>query len=400
MGKHPKKPEKHKRCCDDDDDSGNERSDDGSRIPPKNSLDYPGRVRFPFKNRIDSSTPIQSNPRTFLPATRDPICEEDLRVLGRLCTTLNDFVEIGSVYNKYYSKGYTFSDMKISEYRYGAILKISKMNDELRQINEMIGLKKIKAQLVSQIAYLLSNYKQSILMHTAIAGPPGTGKTMIAKLIGQAYYKSGILTNSVFIQANRAQLIGKFLGQTAPATKALFDKAKGGVIFIDEIYSLSNERGDDTYAKECIDTINQLLSEHRETMCIIAGYAKEMDDCFFSMNRGLESRFPWRFEIEKYSGEELLSIFSLQVLRGGWTLANDHVVNSAFFVKNKQYFASAGRDVENFYVKCCIAHAARLFLDGNDRVLSSEDINHAFKLFKEIKELTIKNDEPPSSMYI
>lgn len=399
-----KPPDKHKKrkhkdndhCCDDDDDL----------------FDFPGRNRFPFKlppppsnfppPNSDQGKDREKRLRLSLSLDsfkkRDPICEEDLRILGKLCMVLDDFVLIGKTYNKY--SDYTPTEMGISEYRYNAIGKIARMNSELTQINEMIGLKKIKTQLCSQIAYLLSNYKQSILMHTAIAGPPGTGKTMIAKLIGQAYHKSGILTSSVFIQANRAQLIGKFLGQTAPATKALFDKAKGGVIFIDEIYSLSNERGDDTYSKECIDTINQMLSEHRETMCIIAGYAKEMDECFFSMNKGLESRFPWRFEIEKYSSSELLGIFTLQINQGGWTLENDHVINASFFEKNKQYFVSAGRDVENFYVKCCIAHATRLFLDSNDRVLSSEDINKAFTLFKDIKNLTMKNDDPPLGMYI
>ena len=365
-------------------------------------------------------------------------------MLGKLCTTLIDFVDIGKVYKKYIKlsendvsndkndknknsvclsvrhdnnnnssinnnikdkndEEYNHIDMGISKYRFDAIHKIAKMNAELEEINNMIGLGKIKQQLVSQIAYLLSGYKQHILMHTVITGNPGTGKTRVAKLIGNAYYKSGILTNSVFIQATRAELIGKFLGQTAPNTKALFTKAKGGVIFIDEIYALGNGGGssEDSYSKECIDTINQLLSEHPETMCIVAGYAKEVDACFFSMNKGLESRFPWRFEIDPYSGNELHEIFKLQVRQGGWTLESDKIMSPDFFNNNKDCFQSAGRDVENFYVKCCIAHASRLFLDSNDRVLSKEDINNAMKIFKEIKSLTKKeSNDPPFGMYI
>ena len=392
------RPPKHHRNDDDDDCCGNDDDDN-------ESIDFPSKYRNPTQNPV--KRPKKSNepkPIVFTPSKpRPPICEEDLKMLGKLCTTLKDFVDIGNVFNKYIKDGYDYIDMKISSYRFTAINKIAKMNNELTEINDMIGLGKIKQQLVSQIAYLLSNYKQHILMHTVITGNPGTGKTRVSKLIGNAYYKSGILTNSVFVQATRAELIGKFLGQTAPNTKALFTKAKGGVIFIDEIYSLGNGGGgtEDSYSKECIDTINQMLSEHPETMCIVAGYAKEVDSCFFSMNKGLESRFPWRFEIDPYTGNELHEIFKLNVKQGGWTLENDKIISSDFFNSNKDFFQSAGRDVENFYVKCCIAHATRLFLDSNDRTLNKDDINRAMKTFKEIKDLTKKQtSEPPFGMYI
>lgn len=370
-------PKKFNKVIDDDESSS---SSSDEELPPKKLININKRIKITLK-------------------TKDLIPDIDKAILGKLCSSLDDLILIGETFFKYNQK-YNYKEMNITEYRFESLNKIAKMSTELKLINEMIGMEKIKKQLVSQIAYLLANYKQSILMHTVISGPPGHGKTEIAKLIGNAYFKSGILTSSKFVCASRSELIGRYLGQTAGNTKAMFKKAEGGVIFIDEIYALGGGKaGDDIYSKECIDTINQLLTEQKDTMCIIAGYGKEMDECFFSVNKGLESRFPWRFEIEKYKGCDLYQIFLLQIKKGNWTL-DTTIINPEFFNKYKEYFKNAGRDVENFYVKCCIAHAARLFLDSNDKVLTNEDINAAIKVFKEIKELTIVKDEPPFGMYI
>ena len=130
------------------------------------------------------------------------------------------------------------------------------MHDELLQINNMIGLHSFKEQFVKQISYYLSESKaRDILMHTIICGDAGTGKTTISKLIGKAYNKSGILSSNAFVIATRKDLIGKYLGQTAHHTTEMFDKARGGVLFIDEIYSLNSSGSSDidSYANEAID---------------------------------------------------------------------------------------------------------------------------------------------------
>ena len=118
------------------------------------------------------------------------------------------------------------------------------------------------------------------------------------------------LENDNFITATRSDLVAKYLGQTADKTQKVIDSALGGVLFIDEAYSLGNQEQRDSFSKECIDTINENLTEKKtDFICIIAGYKDEIESCFFSYNSGLERRFPVRFTIEEYKPEELYLIF-------------------------------------------------------------------------------------------
>ena len=292
----------------------------------------------------------------------------------------------------------------MSEFKFNSIYKISKMEKELIEISELIGLTKIKEQFVSQIAYLLSNHKEEMLMHTVICGDPGTGKTTIAKLIGRAYHKSDILKSNAFVCASRKDLVGKYLGQTAPKTTEMFDKARGGVIFIDEIYSLGNHRddGNDSYSKEAIDTINQLLSERTDTMCIIAGYGSDTERDFLNANQGLTSRFPWRFDIEKYSSEDLYMIFKLYIKRGGWTIDQESsYINPQWFEDNEAYFKYYGRDITSLLIKCYIQHSLRLFLEDTNKILTTEDLQAGFKVYCENRKIDDPNElKPYHSMYM
>lgn len=329
-----------------------------------------------------------------------PIDENDLLILSSKCNSLEDFIKVGKTFKKYLHKSPT--ELKITDHRFLILFKISNMTEELEKINNLIGLKKIKDELLSQISFLLSEFKDTVFLNTVISGPPGHGKTEISKLIGQAYFKSNILTKPVFIFATRSDLIGQFLGQTAIKTTEVFNKAKGGVLFIDEVYSLGSHRisGEDSFSKECIDTLNQLLSENKNTMCIVAGYSNEMDDCFFSVNKGLRSRFPWRFEIDKYNNNELYNMFMKNARDKGWKLDMNSILNEDFFKKYSNYFENAGRDIENFFTKCCMEHARIHFLDNNFKIITNEDINKAIKVIVDIIDKNKVNNSPPSSMYI
>lgn len=310
-------------------------------------------------------------------------------------TDLDSLIKIASEFNKILDiyPDISFDDIKMSQYRFNSIYKISRMEKEMKEINHMIGMNKIKQQFVAQISYLLSEYKQDMLMHTVIYGPPGHGKTEIARLIGRAYHKSGILKSNAFVCANRSQLVGRYVGHTAGNTTKMFDNARGGVIFIDEAYSLGSKSESDSFSKEAIDTINQLLSERMDTMCIIAGYKKDLEECFFKVNQGLTSRFPWVFEIDKYTSNELYNIFLLYLHKGSWTLHDDvKCIGPDFFTREEKYFPNAGRDVFTFFNKCSITHSFRQFLKTSDKILTNEDIVNGIKSYKEHKKLDNNDD--------
>jgi SpoVK/Ycf46/Vps4 family AAA+-type ATPase len=265
----------------------------------------------------------------------------------------------------------------------------------LIELNNMIGMHNLKNNILDQILYFSQNLHKNNknnerdFMHTVIYGPPGTGKTEIAKIIGKIYSKLGVLDKkNIFKKATRADLVAGFLGQTAIKTKELVNSCIGGVLFIDEAYSLGNTEKRDSFSKECIDTLCEALSEHKNNlMVIIAGYEKELNECFFDYNQGLNSRFTWRFKVDSYSGKELMQIFIKKVDENGWTInAND--ITSDWFDKNMEYFKYYGRDVEVLFTKTKIAHSRRVFCKpaSEKTIITFPDIENGFKLF-------LNNDE-------
>jgi chromosomal replication initiation ATPase DnaA len=265
----------------------------------------------------------------------------------------------------------------------------------LIELNNMIGMHNLKNSILDQILYFSQNLHKNNknnerdFMHTVIYGPPGTGKTEIAKIIGKIYSKIGILDKkNIFKKATRADLVAGFLGQTAIKTKELVNSCIGGVLFIDEAYSLGNTEKRDSFSKECIDTLCEALSEHKNNlMVIIAGYEKELNECFFDYNQGLNSRFTWRFKVDSYSGKELMQIFIKKVDENGWTI-NVNDITSDWFDKNMEYFKYYGRDVEVLFTKTKIAHSRRVFCKpvSEKTIITLPDIENGFKLF-------LNNDE-------
>jgi SpoVK/Ycf46/Vps4 family AAA+-type ATPase len=207
------------------------------------------------------------------------------------------------------------------------------------------------------------------MLHTVIEGSSGTGKTILGKIISKIYLRLGFLENDKFIIAKRSDLIGEYLGQTAMKTQRKIDEAKGGVLFIDEAYSLGNKYDRDSYSKECIDTLVSNLEERRNFVCIIAGYRDDLQSCFFSKNQGLERRFPWTFTIEKYTPEELFLIFKKQVYECKWDI-EDNCITNDFFKDKMKYFDKMGGDTEILLSKCKITHSRRVF--GKPRYLKNQ----------------------------
>lgn len=265
------------------------------------------------------------------------------------------------------------------------ISNLIKIREPLIQLNNMIGMHELKNDILNQILFYTQNLhcKNGMeYMHTVLCGPPGTGKTEVAKIIGLIFSKLGILKNNTFTKVVRSDLIAGYLGQTAMKTSKVIDNSLGGVLFIDEAYALGNSEKRDSFAKECIDTICEALSNHKDNlMVIIAGYEKELDECFFNFNPGLKSRFPWVFRTDKYSPNDLLEIFCKKIKDINWTI--DDSINEEFFKNNIKYFTYFGRDIETFLSKTKIAHGRRVFmLDDNIKtIISKEDLDNGLKLF-------------------
>jgi SpoVK/Ycf46/Vps4 family AAA+-type ATPase len=232
-------------------------------------------------------------------------------------------------------------------------------------------------------------------MHTVIYGPPGSGKTEVAKIIGRIFSNLGILNKKIFKKVSRNDLVAGYLGQTAMKTKDMIKASLGGVLFIDEAYSLGNSEKRDSFAKECVDTLCEALSEHKHNwMVIIAGYEKELNDCFFSLNEGLNSRFTWRFKLDPYKANELKSIYEKQVRDYGWTIAtgganNGLVIPESWFATRMDYFTTYGRDMETLFTKTKIAHSRRVFClpDSEKKIITLDDLENGFKLFIENPEV-------------
>lgn len=276
----------------------------------------------------------------------------------------------------------------------------------LIELNDMVGLKEFKKTLTLQLLYYLQDlHSGDEMMHIALYGPPGTGKTSVAKILGKIYQKMGILKQDIFKIASRKDFIGRYLGETTKKTVDILKSCLGGVLFIDEVYSLSNNKHDkiDIYAKECIDTINLFLSEHKgEFICIVAGYKEEVEKNFFEVNQGLNRRFPWKFTMEPYSHEELFQIFQLKIDDEKWNFDKDAISSNTF--TDKELFADMGGSIEIFITKCKMAHSKNLINSKvkNKLSLSKEDVNLALEMMKldphYIKQ-TEKDNNPPLGMY-
>jgi SpoVK/Ycf46/Vps4 family AAA+-type ATPase len=203
--------------------------------------------------------------------------------------------------------------------------------------------------IIDLIFFRLKNFRedQDEMWHLVIQGTPGSGKTEVAKILGKLYYGLGICKKNKFTAVKRSDLIGKYLGHTAKLTQEVFDNASGGILFIDEAYSLGNPEGRDSFSKECIDTINQNLTENKNTIVFIAGYKEQLEESFFSYNPGLNRRFKMRISVDKYNAMDLRQIFIKKLFEDKWEIADgDDKKNipDLFFEKNHGMFKYNGGD--------------------------------------------------------
>lgn len=239
------------------------------------------------------------------------------------------------------------------------------------KLDSLVSLDTVKAKVREIIATI--NLKKSmgdkkgLSMHMMFSGSPGTGKTVVARIIGQIFKEENILTKGDFYEVTRKDLVGEYVGQTAPKTAEVCKAAYGSVLFIDEAYSLAGA-GENDYGREAISTLIAEMENNRDNMVVIfAGYENELLQ-LFDLNSGLRDRIPYRINFENYSRDELTQIF-YKSIPGGFDYDSDFMESADEFFKNisddvlNDRNFSNGRFVRNLVERVISKSALRMMMD-------------------------------------
>ena len=261
------------------------------------------------------------------------------------------------------------------------------MEDLLAQLDGLVGLQAVKQQLRQQTAIVqarqnaakagVTTLKEIGPQHMIFAGNPGTGKTTVARLVGKIYEVLGLVADSsIFVECGRSDLVGEYIGHTAPKVDKVVRSALGGILFIDEAYSLyqgiTGTNAD--FGKEAIDELVKEIENHREDLIVImAGYTQEMKNMIEKANPGLKSRFPVWLEFEDYSTSELVQIFNSMLKEKGYRMAGEPGDLEALIEKasNEPNFGNA-RGVRNLVDKVISAQSLRLSEIGYENIHDTE----------------------------
>ena len=259
------------------------------------------------------------------------------------------------------------------------------LEDVLKEFDLMVGMEAIKQQILNLVNLHKLNTRRieegldavPVGLHLVFTGNPGTGKTTVARLVAELYRSLGLLPKGQLVETQRSELVAGYLGQTAIQVEAVFKKAKGGILFIDEAYSLAQGNHND-YGDEAITTLVKLMEDNRDNTAVIAaGYQEEME-YFITANPGLKSRFQHYVGFKDYDEKELLSIFKLEASK------YDIPVSDEVTMKLEDYFSSLsadlrngnGRLVRNTFEEMYANMAMRFNEDG---VITNEELKSGFE---------------------
>ena len=259
-----------------------------------------------------------------------------------------------------------------------------KTPDGFDALNELIGMEKISdriKEIVAQVKLAIENKTMDRpCLHMRFAGAPGTGKTTVARILGQIFRENGILRNGYFFEYSARDLCGEYIGQTAPKTSSICRDAYGSVLFIDEAYALyqGDDRNSD-YGREALTTLVSEMENHRDDMVVVmAGYKDDMNK-LMEGNAGLRSRMPFLLEFESYDRKQLYDIF-MSFVSKHFKYDDDfaQAANDYFDSLSKEYMQSAefanARFVRNLYERCWSKAAMRTSMSGiNSIILKKED---------------------------
>lgn len=246
------------------------------------------------------------------------------------------------------------------------------LEELLIELNNLIGLETVKNKVNDLINYQkvqklrkdnnLNSERNTL--HLAFTGNPGTGKTTVARIVGRIYKQIGLLSKGHFVEVSRTDLIAGYQGQTALKVKKVIEKAKGGVLFIDEAYSITENDHSDSYGRECLTELTKALEDYRDDLVVIvAGYTEPMNK-FFDSNPGLKSRFNTFIEFDDYNVEELEMILDCMCKKNEYILDEEAKIQINQFLQenvlNKTENFSNGRLVRNLFDDLVMNHARRI----------------------------------------
>ena len=259
-----------------------------------------------------------------------------------------------------------------SEYAFLKEINTKSFEELSDELNSLIGLENVKKEIEDLVIFnkvqknreKIGLKKTNRTMHMAFLGNPGTGKTTVARIVGNMYRSLGILSKGHFIEATRTDLIAEYQGQTALKVKRLIQKAKGGVLFIDEAYSITENDKSDSYGRECLTELTKALEDYRDDLVVIVAGYDDLMKKFFESNPGLKSRFNYFITFEDYTVDQMFGIFL------SYCKKEDYILQESATEKLKKYLEQQsdisknknanGRFVRNVFDKIIMNQAKRL----------------------------------------
>lgn len=343
---------------------------------------------------------VQSNVICFKQIVLDMFSTGDDSLVAKLCLNLSAIAEKSNV--SIVKAASLLKDKLVDYIGHRELCRICSSDNKeeneqsleelLENLEQLIGLNTVKEKVRDLIAYQKvqkMRREQGLhvpkhTLHLAFMGNPGTGKTTVARIIGHIYKKLGLLSKGHFVEVSRTDLIAGYQGQTALKVKKVINKALGGVLFIDEAYSITENENSDSYGRECLTELTKALEDYREDLVVIvAGYTEPMKQ-FFDSNPGLKSRFNTFVMFDDYTGDELFRIFEKMCKEDDYEMSTEVVSSLKGIFSEKanvgiRNFAN-GRYVRNVYEDMVMNHARRVIKEKNPslkqlEVFEMEDIS-------------------------
>ena len=343
-----------------------------------------------FKNGPGEESRVNGSKKSATPSTiiEEDLSQYDYKYSGPI-KDIKDLIRLGTEYNN--------SKVK---YRYNINMsKLANIIEPLRELDTLIGMKELKTAIFTKLVFYLQELEPNKdMLHLSIEGTPGVGKSTVIAILAKIYKGLGILPSGHITYAKRDDFVPGYVGQTSIKARKLLDKAKGGILVLDEAHAFGCEEHKDSFAKEAMDLITAYATEvASDLVIIIAGYKDQLDKNFFGYNDGLNRRFT-RYTINGYTPEELRLIFLKIIKENNWSV-DENNIPIGFFNNNKQYFIFNGGDMYTLFTLCKNAHSKRLLeiesepeLIKSKKNINEQDLKSAFKLFLLDPDVAKRND--------